>query len=243
MFSLVLSACKGLSPLYKSSKRRNHLKPDNLEIFFLLLALKMPVKSVTSYQAEIKYLEEVKLQHSKVLFFIFGNKNFCFFKKMSLCFFGRGYILRGEQSFPNDFFGGLLKKNAMGWKEASERFIFFVGGRGQAKLQVKADTMEDTMIGFRKVIYENVEKQQCLPNKHIYIYGSQTSEFLCRFTCCKPFMPISLCICIKHFQYQEMRKNNSKLKFTKSLPASQFSRGQLKISKCSKSAQKVRLYH
>ena len=58
MFSLVLFACKGPSPLYKSSKRRNNLKPDNLEIFFLLLALKMPVKSVTSYQAEIKYLEE-----------------------------------------------------------------------------------------------------------------------------------------------------------------------------------------
>ena len=96
MFFLVLFAFKGLTPLYKSSKRSNHLKPDNLETFFLLLALKMPVKSVTSYQAEIKYLEEVKLQHSKVFFFIFRNENFCFFKKMSLCFFGRGYILRGE---------------------------------------------------------------------------------------------------------------------------------------------------
>ena len=45
MFSLVLSACKGLSPLYKSSKRRNHLKPDNLETLFPLSASKMPIKS------------------------------------------------------------------------------------------------------------------------------------------------------------------------------------------------------
>ena len=43
---------------FKSLKRRNHLKPDNLETPFLLSALKMPIKSVTSYQAEIKYLED-----------------------------------------------------------------------------------------------------------------------------------------------------------------------------------------
>ena len=43
--------------MYKSSERRNYLKPENLETLFLLSALKMP-KSVTSYQAEIKYLEE-----------------------------------------------------------------------------------------------------------------------------------------------------------------------------------------
>ena len=55
--------------------------------------------------------------------------------------------------------------------------FFFWGGAGGARqkgvrslLQVGADTMEDTMIDFRKVIYENVEKQHCLPNKHIYIY-------------------------------------------------------------------------
>ena len=76
----------------------------------------------------------------------------------------------------------------MGWKEASDRFFFFFfggGGAGGARqkgvrslLQVGADTMEDTMIDFRKVIYENVEKQHCLPNKHIYIYESQTSEVL-----------------------------------------------------------------
>ena len=49
--------CKDPSSLYKSSNRRNHLKPENLETPFLLSALKMPIKSVTSYRAEIKYLE------------------------------------------------------------------------------------------------------------------------------------------------------------------------------------------
>ena len=58
MFLLVLLACKDPSPLYKSSKRWNYLKPENLETRFLLSALKMPIKSVTSYQAKIKYLED-----------------------------------------------------------------------------------------------------------------------------------------------------------------------------------------
>ena len=57
MFLLVLFACKDISPLYKSSKTRNHIKPENLETLFLLSALKMPIKSATSYHAEIKYLE------------------------------------------------------------------------------------------------------------------------------------------------------------------------------------------
>ena len=55
---LVLFACKDPSQLHKSSKRRNHFKPDNFEKLFLLSALKMPINSVTSYQAEMKYLEE-----------------------------------------------------------------------------------------------------------------------------------------------------------------------------------------
>ena len=59
MFVLVLFACKYLSPFYKSSKKRNHLKPENFETLFLLPVLKMPIKSVTSYQAEIKYFEDV----------------------------------------------------------------------------------------------------------------------------------------------------------------------------------------
>ena len=57
-FASLTFACKDPSPLYKSSKRKNHLKPENLETLFLLSALKMPIKSVTSYQAKIKYLED-----------------------------------------------------------------------------------------------------------------------------------------------------------------------------------------
>ena len=41
---------------------------------------------------------------------------------------------------------------------------------------------------------------------------------------------IFLCICIKHFQHEEMRKNNSKLNFTKNRRTSWFSHGRLKMS-------------
>ena len=58
MFFLVLFACKGAIPFCRSSKRKNHLKPVSLETAFLPSALKMPTKSVTSYQAEIQYFEE-----------------------------------------------------------------------------------------------------------------------------------------------------------------------------------------
>ena len=44
--------------LNKSSKTRNHLEPEHLETLFLLSALKVPIKSVSNYQAEIKYLED-----------------------------------------------------------------------------------------------------------------------------------------------------------------------------------------
>ena len=37
------------------------LKPENLETLFLLSALKMPIKSATSYQVEITYLEDAEL--------------------------------------------------------------------------------------------------------------------------------------------------------------------------------------
>ena len=43
---------------YLLVKIRNHLKPENLETPFLLSVLKKPIKSVNSYQAEIKYLED-----------------------------------------------------------------------------------------------------------------------------------------------------------------------------------------
>ena len=46
VFLIVLFDCK--DPSFKFSKRRNHLKPENLETPFLLSALKMPIKSVTT---------------------------------------------------------------------------------------------------------------------------------------------------------------------------------------------------
>ena len=58
---LVLLACKDFSPLYKSSKTRKHLKPENLEALVLLSALEMPIKSVPNYQVEIKFLEDTQL--------------------------------------------------------------------------------------------------------------------------------------------------------------------------------------
>ena len=54
-FLLILFAYKDPSSLYKSSNRRSHLKPENLETLFLLSPLKVSIKSVTGYQAEIKY--------------------------------------------------------------------------------------------------------------------------------------------------------------------------------------------
>ena len=165
-------------PFHKSSKRRNHLKLDNLEKFFLLPAWKTPVKSVTSYQAEIKYLEEAQLQHSKVFFSIIGN---LFFFKVNLYFFRRGYISRRESSSPK-FEGGCSKRRGVGvWQIQS----FFSGGveKGASQKGVRsifqcgADTLEDTMTDFWKVIYENVKrktKEHSIHNKCIYIYGSQT---------------------------------------------------------------------
>ena len=53
-----LFAGKDPCTLYKPSETRNHFKSEILETLFLLSALKMPIESVTSYQPEIKYLED-----------------------------------------------------------------------------------------------------------------------------------------------------------------------------------------
>ena len=95
-----------------------------------------------------------------------------------------------------------------------------------------------TTLDFRKVIYENVEKKKhSFRNKHIYIYGSHTSwsfilYILQRFVLSLETVAM-LSICINHFHHWELRKNNSKLKFTKNRRASWSSRGRLKISKFS----------
>ena len=40
-----------------ASKRRNHLKPENLETLLLLSALQVSVKAISCYESEIKNLE------------------------------------------------------------------------------------------------------------------------------------------------------------------------------------------
>ena len=106
---LVLSAFKDPSPLYKSSKRRGHLKPENFETLYLLSALQMPVKSVTSYHAEIKKLRRslnflLFLDFANLYsyfnvqmcsYFIVGNKIFGFFKKWVFAFLGEGTFQGG----------------------------------------------------------------------------------------------------------------------------------------------------
>ena len=122
-----------------------------------------------------------------MLFFIVGNEIFYFFKKMTLCFFGRGCISkRGQPSSPK-FWGELLKRGGGHLADLeSDRFrIFFswVGERGREPrqnemrsiFQNRADTLEDTMMDFWKVIYENVKKEKhSFHNKRIYIYRLQT---------------------------------------------------------------------
>ena len=63
-------------------------------------------------------------------YFIVGNKIFCFFKTMSLCFFGRGYISREESS--SQKFGG----GGGGWGYCGLTDLAFFswgGGRGEVK--------------------------------------------------------------------------------------------------------------
>ena len=43
--SNVCNACKDPTPLHKSSKRRNHIKPEYLETLFVQSALRLPIKS------------------------------------------------------------------------------------------------------------------------------------------------------------------------------------------------------
>ena len=61
VFLLVLFACKDTSLLYKSSKTRNYLKPENLETPAISIKnayWKLKIRNISSYQAEIKYLED-----------------------------------------------------------------------------------------------------------------------------------------------------------------------------------------
>ena len=129
-----------------------------------------------------------------MFFFIVGNEIFYFFKKMSLCLFGRGYISRrGQPSFPK-FWGELLKRGGGHLADLeSDRFrIFFswVGGRGRGPRQNemrsiflnRADTLEDTMMDFWKVIYENVKRKNIHFKTNVSIYtGYKLFEVLWSF--------------------------------------------------------------
>ena len=65
LLQIMLSSSANTSPVGRgytflemvASKRRNYLKPENLETLFLLSALKVPVKAISCYESETKYLK------------------------------------------------------------------------------------------------------------------------------------------------------------------------------------------
>ena len=66
LLEIVLSSPGNTSPVERgytflemvaSKTKRNHRRPENLETLFLLSALKVPVKAISCYESEIKYLE------------------------------------------------------------------------------------------------------------------------------------------------------------------------------------------
>ena len=130
----VLFACKDPSPLYKSSKTRDHLKLENLETLFLQSALKMPIKSVINQPAEIKYFDfdfYLWLLDFGTVYSYFNIqlcsylmleiKHFVSLKNGSLRFWTRVHFKREELSFPK-FWGG-----------EGGRLVdvdFFLGGEG-----------------------------------------------------------------------------------------------------------------
>ena len=65
LLQIMLSSPANTSPVERgytflkmvASKRRNRLKPENLEIPFLISALKASVKAISCYEFEINYLE------------------------------------------------------------------------------------------------------------------------------------------------------------------------------------------
>ena len=121
MFFLVFFAFRDPSPLYKSSNRRNHFKPDNLETLFLLSALKMPIMShllpsrnkiLRRSQSLLWFLDfETAYSHFNVemySYFTVGNKIFCFFKKWVFAFLEEGTFQGRSQVLQNfERVGGL----------------------------------------------------------------------------------------------------------------------------------------
>ena len=138
---LILFACKDPFPLYKSSKTRNHLKRENLERLFLLAALKMPIKSVTSYQAEEK--KKIFRRHL-TLFWFLDFATLCSYLNIEMCsyltleiksfvslknesfFFWTRVHFKGGVKFSKLLRGLIIKEGEVG----SDRFKIFLRGGG-----------------------------------------------------------------------------------------------------------------
>ena len=120
-------ACK--DPCFKSSKRRNHLKPDNLETPFLLSVLKMPFESVTKSPLIFRFCNCIFMfQHSNVfLFFNAGNKIFCFFKKWVLLFWTRVHLKGGGSQVLQNFEALLIKVGGGGGGGLTDLELFLGG--------------------------------------------------------------------------------------------------------------------
>ena len=100
-----------------------------------------------------------------------------------------------------------------------------------SKIQQICYFTETNSMDSQKVIYKNVEKSPFI-SQQTYLYTRVTNilKFYAVLFCtyCKGLfclyktvmMLIFLCICKKHFQHQEITKNNSKLNFKKNRWAS-----------------------
>ena len=85
-FLLVLFACEDPSPLYKSSKRRDHLKHENLKILFLPLSLhQLSSKNKIIRSLTLLWILDFAIAYlyfnvQLCCYFIVGNKILWFFK-------------------------------------------------------------------------------------------------------------------------------------------------------------------
>ena len=119
---LVLFVCKDLSPLYKSSKTKNYLKPENLETLFLLSTLKIPITSVTTYKEKIKILR----RRLTLLWFLDFATVYSYFNIQL-----RSYLMLEIKSFVS-----LKNESFLFWTR-----VQFKGGG----VKLYLDTLEDTL--------------------------------------------------------------------------------------------------
>ena len=116
----------------------------------------------------------------------------------------------------------------------------------------------NTSMDFWKLIYENFEKKPIsnistyAGHRHFEVLWSFIFYILWRFVFClwkTVIMLTFLCICIKHSQHYEMRKNDSKLNCMKNHRVYWFSHGRIKSQNVLShlpdwvSAEKARLHH